>query len=175
MNESCARHVPAIWHACAVMCIPYNGLPMPSAFIIVSFLYCRSLWYPTYSLLPDVALAALNRCHYSRQLEGQQGMHCTTYDVVATCPIPLELAGKSRRGRSRGAEHACMQHKSSGKAMSPPTARVWVNATWSPDVPAKKRTLSLSAAERGMLSGIAKTTAVPRVTNNVTTSNVSPS
>ncbi len=46
-----------------------------------------------------------------------------------------------------------MQPKSSGKATSPPTARVWVNATWSPDAPAKKRTLSLSAAERGVLYG----------------------
>ena len=64
-----------------------------------------------------------------------------------------------------------MQPKSSGKATSPPTARVWVNATWSPDAPAKKRTLSLSAAERGMLSDTTKNTAVPRVTGCVTTSN----
>ena len=33
---------------------------------------------------------------------------------------------------------------------SPPMARVWVNATWSPDGLAKKRTLLLSAAERGL-------------------------
>ncbi|CAK0758335.1 hypothetical protein CVIRNUC_002612 [Coccomyxa viridis] len=32
---------------------------------------------------------------------------------------------------------------------SPPMARVWVNATWSPDGLAKKRSLLLSAAERG--------------------------
>ena len=55
-----------------------------------------------------------------------------------------------------------MQPKSSGKGNSPPTARVWVNATWSPDAPAKKRTLSLSAAERGVLSGLA-ITALPNV------------
>ena len=35
---------------------------------------------------------------------------------------------------------------------SPPMARVWVNAKWSPDGLAKKRSLLLSAAERGSSS-----------------------
>lgn len=43
--------------------------------------------------------------------------------------------------------------QSSGKGpTSPPTARIWVTANWSPDGAAKKRTLSLNAAERGVFS-----------------------
>ncbi len=79
-------------------------------------------------------------------------MHCKSYDVASSFSRPLGFLGKGHRARA--AEQACMQSKSSGKGTSPPTARVWVNATWSPDAPAKKRTLSLSAAERGVLYGL---------------------
>lgn len=96
-------------------------------------------------------------------------MHCKSYDVVATCSSPLEPTAKGHRARPRAAEEAFMQPKSSGKCTSPPTARVWVNATWSPDAPAKKRTLSLSAAERGVLSGLV-ITVVPHVRSTDKTS-----
>ncbi len=63
-----------------------------------------------------------------------------------------------------------MQSKSSGKGTSPPTARVWVNATWSPDAPAKKRPMSLSAAERGVLYGLATSITLP---NDISTAKTS--
>ena len=89
-------------------------------------------------------------------------MHCKTYDVVAPCLTSIELTGKIRRSRSRPAEQA---HTQCGMgSTSPPTARVWVNASWSPDAPAKKRTISLSAAERGVLNDVAYSTDVPKIT-----------
>jgi len=78
-------------------------------------------------------------------------MHNKTCNVVPSCFNRLDNTQNSHRARSRPAEQTYMQSHAKSST-SPPTARVWVNAaTWSPDV-AKKRTLSLNAAERGILA-----------------------
>lgn len=77
-------------------------------------------------------------------------MQYKTCNVVSGCFSRTENTHRHQSATFRAAELPRMQ--SSGKAnTSPPTARVWVNATWSPDGLAKKRTLSLNAAERGRL------------------------